>query len=215
MPGPPKLAAISLPKAISSVKGAGLVSGVGVGAATGLGDGAGVADGVGRPTWATGRPEPGPSVAGSAAITSTTSNAGRTRRRTELTADRPLLLEGAPYQRLKDGFKQTEQEAEDQQEDQVDEEDAGDDNADEQPLREALHVEPHDLDQQRGHQQAEVRADRVGKAAQRSDGNREVAGKFGQRAGDQRTPRRRQHGGRRHRATAPSLALPARLGTGL
>ena len=61
-----------------------------------LGDGPGGAFGVGWPTWATGRPEPGPSVAGSAAITSTMSKAGRTRRRTELTVGRRYCLKVRP-----------------------------------------------------------------------------------------------------------------------
>src|SRR5207302_2934300 len=87
--GPAKLAAIIWPTAMSRVKSGGRESGVGAGRAAGLGGGAGVADdradGVGGATWAVGRPEPGPSVAGSAATTSNRSNAGRARRRKDPT----------------------------------------------------------------------------------------------------------------------------------
>src|SRR3979490_1907433 len=124
---------------MSTVKAAGRGSGVGVDGVTGLADGVGAGGVPTRATWAAGRDALGPSVAGTTAITSKTRRPGRTRWRTGRIAGRSLVLEGAPYQRLKDGFKQTEQETEDQQEDQVDEEDARDDDADQEALREALH----------------------------------------------------------------------------
>src|SRR5437879_13437365 len=87
--GPAKLDAIIWPTAISSVKSGGLGSGVGAGRAAGLGGGAGVADdradGVGGAAWAGGRPEPGPSGAGSGATTSNRDNHGRARRRGDRT----------------------------------------------------------------------------------------------------------------------------------
>src|SRR5207245_3645562 len=97
---PAKLAAMIWPTAMSSVKSGGLGSGVGAGRAAGLGVGAGVADdradGVGGATWAVGRPEPGPSVAGSAATTSNRSNAGRTSRRRDRTAAARYCLKLRP-----------------------------------------------------------------------------------------------------------------------
>src|SRR2546428_5020128 len=197
---------------MSTVKGAGRSSAGGADGVTGVGDdGLGVVDGVGRATRAAGRVELGPSVAGSAAITSAKIRAGRTRWRTGLTADRPLVLEGSPYQRLKDGFKQTEEQTEDQQEDQVDEEDARDHDPDQQGLREALHVEPNDLDQQRAHQQAEGGANRIRKAKERTDGNGQIAGELGQRPRDQRTPGCSDGGGDGRGPAEPALALAARL----
>ena len=76
---------------MSSGKGAG-PAGTGADGIVGVGDGAGaadgVADGVGRVTWARGRAEPGPSIAGSAATTRSVISAGRTNRRTDRTAGR-------------------------------------------------------------------------------------------------------------------------------
>src|SRR3981081_205412 len=144
---------------MSTVKSAGRASGVGADGVTGLADGVGVGDAPTRPTWAAGRDALGPSGAGTTAIHRKTRRPGRTRWRTGRIAGRSLVLEGAPYQRLKDGFKQTEQETEDQQEDQVNEENARDDDADQETLGKALHVKPHDLDQQPGHQHGESGAD--------------------------------------------------------
>src|SRR5207302_10556414 len=87
--GPAKLAAIIWPTAMSRVKSGGRESGVGAGRAAGLGGGAGVAHdrahGVGGGTWAVGRPETGPSLAGSAATPSKKSNAGWASRRRDRT----------------------------------------------------------------------------------------------------------------------------------
>jgi hypothetical protein len=63
---------------MSTVKGAGRASGVGA-VGVGLGDGVAAVDGTVRATWAAGRAELGPSVAGSTAITSNTIRAGRMR----------------------------------------------------------------------------------------------------------------------------------------
>ena len=51
----------------------------------GVGDAVGVGEDVGRATWATGRADPGPSVAGSAATTSSRITAVRTSPRTRVT----------------------------------------------------------------------------------------------------------------------------------
>src|ERR1700694_2936832 len=105
---PLKLAALMCPPAISSVRGAGRGSGTGTDGAGGLGGEVGVIDGTTR-TTCTARPdELGPSTAGSAATTSSTTRPGRNRSRGGLTGGPPLVLEASPYQRLKDGFKSRE-----------------------------------------------------------------------------------------------------------
>ena len=110
---------------MSSDRGAGRGSALGAGGGIGVVEADGVGDGV-RSAAALDRwGWPGPRIAGTALITSSSTSTAWTSGR--LTAGRPaLVLEDAPYERLKDGFKQVEDEAEDQQEDQVDEEDARD-----------------------------------------------------------------------------------------
>src|SRR5438874_11161661 len=122
-----------------------------------------------------------------------------------------LVLEDAPYQRLKDGFKQVEDEAEDQQEDQVDEEDTGNDDPDEQPFGEPLHVETNHLNQQGGHQQTKGGADRIREPQQRADRDGQVAGILGDAVRYERSARWRGGDGSGRNAAKPTLALAARL----
>src|SRR6202011_5927111 len=139
-PGPPKLASIICPTAMSSDKAAGRGStgcpsvGAGLAEAPRLGGGFVSAAAMNRGVRA------GHKDAGYGQHNQEQHQRGVDQRAPSGGAPR-LVLEDAPYERLEDGFKQTENEAEDQEEDEVHEEHTRDDDPDQEALREPLHVE--------------------------------------------------------------------------